>query len=128
MNRMNHDERTRVIFNLPVGNEGEFRAVNHVISFLQEQRTQPIGVGGFTHSLIRNAVFQGYWWSSNLQRWIKDKILLFIVDYHFSPHDPILTDHLRELKNVINDAYRRYGSIQEEIWMVASPVRRYINS
>lgn len=116
-----------MVFNLPISNRDEEKAIYLIIDYLQQQRESLASIRGFTHSLLRDAVYRGYWWSSQRQQWIRDKIVLFIIDYFCSPRDPVLTNHLRELKTSISNAYRRYGRAQEEIWIVASPVLRYIN-
>lgn len=84
-----------------------------------------IALGGFTYSALKNAVFFGFWWSYDKQRWVRDKIILFIIDYYFHVDDPVIIQHLNELKNVIRDAYRRYGSEQEEIWLVSHSIKSY---
>lgn len=126
MNVLNFREgRTRVIFNLPIEDENEERAVSDIIDYLQSQRISQLGLRGFTHSILKNAVFCGYWWSDDTQQWIKDRIVLFIIDYLFDVDDHVLIQHLRELKRIVSEAYRLYGSMQEEIWLVSHKVLRY---
>lgn len=43
------EERTRVIFNLPIEDENEESAVNDIISYLQLQRISRVKLRGFTH-------------------------------------------------------------------------------
>lgn len=86
-----------------------------------------MALGGFTYSTLKNAVFYGFWWSHDKQCWVKDRIVLFIIDYHFYIDDPVLIRHLDELKSVISDAYTRYGSAQEEIWLVSHNIKRFIS-
>lgn len=121
------ERRTRVMFYLPIKDGREVKAVNHIICYLQELRTSRLGLSGFTHSILRDPVFRGYWWSGERLQWIKDRIVFFIVDYHFDIHDPALTEHLMGLKNTISEAYRIYGSIQEEIWLVSHSIVRYVS-
>lgn len=113
------------MFNLPIEDENEELAINYIISYLQNQRTQRIGLGGFTHSLLKNPVFRGFWWSKVRQQWIKDRLVLFVIDYHLDIDDPLLIQHLRTLKITIAVAYRTYGSLQEEIWLVSYKILRY---
>lgn len=119
------EERTRVIFNLPLEDRREEKAINFIIQYLQQQRTDRVALGGFTYSTLKNAVFHGFWWSEDEQQWVKDRIVLFIIDYCFHVDDRILIQHLRELRDVISDAYGRYGSTQEEIWLVSHSITRY---
>lgn len=72
------------------------------------------------------AVFRGYWWSHEKRSWILDEIALFIIDYQLDPQDTEFITHVRELKDTISNSYRRYGSTQEEIWIISHPVLRYI--
>jgi hypothetical protein len=76
-----HEDRTRVICNLPVRDAREENAFNSIIGFLREQQKEGIGVSGYTFS-ARNT-FYGYWWDQEHQCWVQDKIVLLIVDYPF---------------------------------------------
>lgn len=125
VNKDFREKRTRVIFNLPFECRQEEKAINRIINYLQEQRIQRIGLEGFTYSLLKNAVFRGCWWSAERQQWINDKIVIFIIDYNFGIEDPLLIEHLRRLKEIISQAYRTYGRIQEEIWLVSHSILRY---
>ena len=61
-----HEVRTRVICHLPVNDEQEEKAFFKVITYLQTQQQQAVGVQGYTHSALRPTVFRGYWWSEEL--------------------------------------------------------------
>lgn len=91
---------------------------------MQVQRREPIGVKGFTHSEFRPTAFWGFWWDAGRRRWIKDKILLVMVDYRLSFNDERLSVKVEELKRVIRKWYRRYGSPRDEVWVVAQQVIR----
>jgi hypothetical protein len=52
--------------------------------------------------------------------------VLLIVDYKISIGDPnySLMQTIAKLKEAILEAYRHYGSEQEEIWVVAHSITR----
>jgi hypothetical protein len=119
-----HEDRVRVTCHLPLNNSKEEKAVHRILSYLQQQRNRPIGVKGFSHSEFRPSVFRGYWWSSRRKCWVEDKIVLLIVDYRLSFGAAELSQTVRDLKKSIRDCYRKCGSPQDEVWVVAQQVIR----
>lgn len=109
---------------LPLSSAAEDKAFNAVITYLQEQRKKHVGVTGYTYS--QHGVFQGFWWSSKLQRWVDDSIVLLIVDYKVPQGNPenSLLEHFDKLKENIEEAYSRFGSPQEEVWVVTHWIDR----
>jgi hypothetical protein len=119
-----HEERTRVTCHLPLNNDQEERAVLRVLDYLKEQRDEPVGVKGFTHSEFRPPSFRGYWWHPKRREWIADRIVLCIVDYKLPLSDPRLSAKVAELKRAIRRCYRESRSPQQEVWVVAQQVIR----
>ena len=120
-----HEHRTRVVLHLPLNDTQEEKAANQILWFLQEQRKEASGVKGFTHSVLRPAVFRGWWWSAKEKSWCQDHIVLLLVDYKIDFSDILLPKVVKELKKAIRYWYRYYGRPQEEIWVVAHQVFRF---
>jgi len=114
--------RTRITFFLPVNNDREHRAASAIIRYLRQQRKRHVVVSGFTHSQFPDTVFTGYWWSD---QWIREGIVLFVVDYQFALDSRELQQALRRLKQTIKQRYESYGSKQEEIWVIGERVIHY---
>jgi hypothetical protein len=120
-----HENRTRIVFNLPLGDIKEEKAANRVLDFLKSQRQADPAVSGFTHSVFRPAVFRGWWWSPQADDWCDDPIVLVFVDLKMDFGDLRLSQKIKELKKTIRALYRNFGKPQEEIWVVAHQVMRF---
>lgn len=121
-----HEARTRVVFNLPVNSAGEEKALYEIIGYLQNQKDRQTGVTGFTYSDPIPPVFTGYWWSDDEQVWMNDAIVMVLVDFKTPSGGATFSvaGEMTKLKRAISEAYRRNGSKQEEIWIVAHRVSR----
>lgn len=123
------EERTRVTFFLPVNNAREEQALMEVVRYLVAQRRGAAPVTGFTYSNLANGVFSGTWWTAPARRkggWVgPENIILFIVDLGQKIDEVKLTAALTRLKRAIIRAYRKGGSPQDEVWLVAERVVRY---
>lgn len=120
-----HENRTRVIFHLPLCDIKEEKAANAVLMFLKSQHEGKAGIKGFTHSVLRPAVFRGWWWSMRADDWAEDPIVLVFVDYKIDFSGLELSEKVKELKKPLRYWYRYYGKPQEEIWVVAHQVMRF---
>ena len=121
-----HEERTRVICHLPLNNGAEEKAINQLIGYLERQRTEPIGVKGFTRSALRPATYRGHWWSATHRKWFRESIVLFIIDYKLPFEGEKVSEKVAELKGFIRKAYEKFTKKpQEEVWIVAQPVLRH---
>jgi hypothetical protein len=58
---------------------------------------------------------------------LSDNITLLLVDFKIALTDPSvsLAEKISDLKNTVHQGYTRFGSPQEEIWVVAHRVTRY---
>jgi hypothetical protein len=83
-------------------------------------------VTGFTYSELMPAVFTGFWWSDAEQTWMDDGIVIMMVDFAtpLGSTNWSVSGEMRKLKRFISAAYRRNGSQQEEVWIVAHCVTR----
>src|SRR4051794_23308667 len=119
------ESRTRVTCHLPVGNVGEERAFKKVIQYLRSLKDRHIGLSGYTFT--DPSASQGFWWSQTEMEWIEDPIVLLMIDYKISLDNPkySLADQIAELKQIIINSYKQYGSQQEEVWIVAQKLSRY---
>jgi hypothetical protein len=121
-----HEPRTRVVFNLPLNTWGEEKAFYEVIGHVRGLKDRGSGVTGFTYSDPMPAVFTGFWWSDDHAIWMEDAIAIVMID--FAAPAPSATfsisGEMSKLKRFISSAYRRNGSQQEEVWIVAHRVTR----
>lgn len=125
---MKLEARTRVVFNLPVNSGGELKAFYDVIGYVQRLKDRQRGVTGFTFSEPLPAVFTGFWWSDETQAWIDDGIVMMMIDFT-APSGGAkwsISGEMTKLKQFISAAYRRHGSQQEEVWIVAHRITRQI--
>jgi hypothetical protein len=113
-----------VTCHLPVNDAREERAFFRILAYLKSLKDRGIGVSGWTTSLLRPAVFHGWWWSERLEEWIPDDVVLCFIDFHLAFDDQVLTKQVDELKRTIRHWYRYYRSPQEEIWVIAHQVLR----
>jgi hypothetical protein len=120
-----HEERTRIVCHLPLNDAAEHQAVDAVFSYLEQLRTQPLGVKGYTHSAARPPAHFGAWWSSSRRQWIREKVVLCLVDYKVNFNDQHLTRVLANLKDAIGGTYSHFtGKPQEDYWVVAHHIVR----
>lgn len=120
------ESRTRVVFNLPANDAGETTAVYEVINYLERLKDRQVGVTGFTLSEVMPAVFTGSWWSDEQGTWMEDAIVIMMVDFATPSAGAkwSVSGEMTKLKRFISAAYRRNGSRQEEVWVVAHRVSR----
>lgn len=121
-----YDKRTRVTLFLPLANEKHENAICAFVEYLKSNHNRPIPITGFISSLLRPAGFSGYWWSDESNSWVEEYNMSFIIDFGLSFNSRSVPLILKELKNTIADLYKHYGSEQDEIWLIAQPVERYV--
>lgn len=121
-----HDSRTRVTLFLPLVNPRHEKAIYDIIDYLKSKRDDPVPVTGFIRSNIRNLAYAGYWWSDENSCWVDESNISFVIDFGLDFDSIKLPSTLEELKRTISDKYEQYGSRQEEIWVIAYSVKRYV--
>jgi hypothetical protein len=121
-----NESRARVVFNLPLNNAPQERAVIEIIGYLQGQRGKGFGIDGFTHSDKTPPVFKGWWWDEEKKEWIEDNLVMFMVDYltpsakkQFS-----LYDEITQLKTKISETYKQHAGAEKEVWVVSHAILR----
>jgi hypothetical protein len=119
-----YELRTRVTCNLPVNNSQEEKAFFAVLDYVSSLRHEQIGVGGYTHSVLRPAAFHGYWWPDGADEPVRDHIVVCTIDYLLASDDRELSKKISELKQTVRKWYRYYRCPQDEIWVVAHPILR----
>ncbi len=125
-NPAKHEPRTRVVFNLPLNDSGEESAFYEIIAHIEGLKDRNVGVTGFTHSEPMPAVFTGFWWSDEERAWVEDAIVIVMIDFARPSVGAkwSISGEMSKLKRFISAAYRRNGSQQEEVWIVAHRVSR----
>ena len=112
-------DRVRVTFYLPVTRISErvayLRTLDYVRSLQPREGPHRAGVvvEGYTVSVDDPVVFGGFYWSSARREWLRDEIVLLIVDLRPEAYDP---DEVRELKSRIERFYAEEDADQEELY------------
>ena len=121
-----HEERTRVTCHLPLNNAAEEKAFKEIIAHLDRLRQENVGVDGYTYS--DPSAFTGRWWNTGAEGWVPDMISLLMIDFKIDLADPAvsLAEKTGELKQTIRAAYAKYGRPQDEIWVIAHRVMRFL--
>jgi hypothetical protein len=121
-----HESRTRVTFFLPATGAAEQKAILAVIRYLEEQRKKQVSVTGFTRSQLHEPIYFGEWWDDLIMNWVRERVVLFIIDYELYHEDPQLTSALRRLKRAIEKRFATYGKEQKVIWILAQAALRFV--
>jgi len=126
MSMQGNESRTRVVFNLPLNNGPQERAVIEIIGYLQDQQRKHIGIDGFTHSDKTPPVFKGWWWDFEKNEWVEDNLVMFMVDYLIpsAKKQFSLYDEIKQLKVKISEAYKRHAHAEQEVWVVSHSIVR----
>ena len=109
---------------LPCNGVAEGLAFDSVITYLKSLRHGPLGVQGFTYSEPLPTAFYGYWWSDDRKKWIRDNIVLLIIDYNTDEVHSV-SAKISELKAKISECYRQEGSAQDAVWVVMNKATRH---
>jgi hypothetical protein len=118
-----HENRVRIVFNLPLNGPDEELAFNDVVAQLKGARKAELGVTGFTHSEPLPPVYHGQWWDG--RSWIEDDIVVCIVDFPAlrGPQSAI-AGRVAALKALIHSCYARRRRPQAEVWVVLHRIVR----
>jgi hypothetical protein len=125
-----YEERVRVSCHLPCSKPGEAAAIRAIFRQLYRQRAAKNPVTGFTHSLLRQPTFRGWWFGADRDdpkqkpKWIEDKIVLLIIDYLLDPDSKELDKITDGLQEVLRKAYIDNGRSQTEFWITTQAVAR----
>jgi hypothetical protein len=129
MEDVKYEERARVKLFLPHNNYKERNAINEILTHLQSRRRIKgrLIIEGFTQSSVLPITFLGYWWSSRRRKWIRDKIVLIIIDYWLTltVDTSELEKEIADLRDKIFENYEKYGAKQESLWITAQSIQRY---
>lgn len=122
-----YEERTRITFYLPEGRPDEAKAVASFITYLRSKRGTRRGHGritGFTRTRTFPHPYEGWWWSTTRQRWVRDPLAVVVIDHELPIGDQRCQDQIDEFKQTAAKCYADAGRPQEEIWVVAHPIWR----
>ena len=101
------------------------KAMRAILDDLQRQRKSRIPITGCTRSQFPDAVFAGYWWSETRSTWDAEHVLSCMIDDGFPLDNRPLARTLGRLRQVMAPRYAQYGSVQEDMWIIAQRVERY---
>lgn len=112
-----HATRVQVI--CPCRTYGQFIATNNIIAFLKSRRSVQAW-GGFTHSLLDQPSFVGYFWHrpQHPRRgwWEEDQNIIIIIDVpERTPTDVIR--FLTQLREHLANCYQEQHENQEAFWI-----------
>ncbi len=121
------EHRTRVTCHFPCNNAEEAHLIQAFVDYLEKRRGKPFGLHGYTHSAIRSPVYTGCWRLQKSKKYLKENVVLFLVDFDFPLESDQLTQAMREMRAKIQEWYETHtGLTQQEIWIVAHPVVRLV--
>jgi hypothetical protein len=108
---------------LPFNNSAQETALHRIIAFVKQQKDTNCGVTGYTYS----EGFKGGWWSDDRQKWIKDRLVILMIDYmvDLDDDDNSLLDHISMLRRIIVRNYSSRGIKEDEFWIVSESLTRY---
>jgi hypothetical protein len=118
-------DRIRTTFYLPVTRISErvayLRTLDHIRSLQPRDGLQRSGVvvEGYTVSVDDPVVFGGLYWSPTRQEWLRDDIVLLIIDIR---PDAVDREAIRELKSRIERFYSEEGADQEELYCTTETI------
>jgi len=107
-----------------LNDQREEKAFFKVLDYISQLRHQSLGVSGYTHSVVRPAVFRGYWWPADAESPVEDRIVMVTIDYRVAFGAQELSDKVKELKRTVQSCFRQFKSPQDEVWVVAYPIIR----
>jgi hypothetical protein len=122
------EERTRVFCHLPQDSRGnEYRIVVDLINFLEGMRGKNVNLRGYTKTVEFPPVMEGFWRNSTRKQFLKEDVVLFIIDFDCTIRDDQLWETIAEIKQFLKDRYLFHtGKSQDEIWIVAHSVFRLV--
>lgn len=125
-----YEERTRVFCHLPINTNtkagmGEVKVVRDVIQFLEKLRKKSVNLKGYTKTIEFPPVMEGFWRDSTRKRFLKEDVVMFIVDFELTIREGRLWATIAEFREFIKSKYRQHtGKAQDEIWVVAHSIFR----
>jgi hypothetical protein len=90
---------------------------------MEDQKREGV-ITGYTRSNILDPVFFGGWWDDRRKTWQRERVVSFIIDYKRELEE--MDEVLHLLKGNIARIYRDNGSVQDELWIIAQRVTRYV--
>lgn len=124
---LTYRDRLRIICHLPANNSAQSAAIGRFFDYLRNPGT---GIDGYTSSSPHPALFHGYWWKEDDKQWIRDSIVVCMIDYLLEEKKPA-TDVIANLKRKIDRLYREAAPDEREkqdvIWILSHQVIEYAN-
>ena len=118
-------DRVRVTFYLPVTRISDRTAYLLVLDHIRSLRPRdgvPSGelvIRGYTVSTDDPVVFGGLWWSERRHDWLRDDIVLLILDFGAGDYD---RDKVMGLKRRIQSIYTGENAVQEELYVTVEEI------
>lgn len=112
----------RITFFLPANNAQEFKALRALIGIVRKGNLENATIKSFLHSSVRPTLFNGWW--HNGDKWFRDGMVEFIIDYEVTNSSTSAIDGAKEIKNIIRQQYANYGVPQEDILMTVHSIIR----
>jgi len=122
----NYEERARVFCHLPMDTRNnEHCIIFDLVNYLDRLRTKNVNLKGYTKTIEFPPVMEGFWRDSTNKRFLKEDIVVFIIDFDRTIRDAQLWDTIAEIKQFLKDRYRFHtGKPQDEIWVVVHSIFR----
>lgn len=121
-----YEERSRVFCHLPLNpRSNEHRIILDLVNFLESLRTKNVNLKGYTKTIEFPPVMEGFWRDSTRKHFLKEDIVLFMIDFERTIRDRQLWDTIAEIKHFLEERYLFHsGKAQDEIWVVVHSIFR----
>ena len=123
-----YEERTRIFCHLPVNTNsgmGDVKIIRDVVQYLENQRKKSVNLKGYTKTIEFPSVMEGFWRSSTRKQFLKEDVVMFIIDFELTIRDAHLWEAIADLKAFVKAKYLQHmGKAQDEVWVVAHSIFR----
>ena len=125
-NPIEHEERTRVFCHLPVKpGAANFKIIEGVVDYLENQRKKSVNLTGYTKTVEFPTVMEGFWRTTTRRQFLREDVVMFIIDYDLTIRDHRLWETVAEIKRFITEQYTQLtGKAEDEVWVVVHSIFR----
>lgn len=106
-----YDDKVRINVFLPANDAKERMAIDRSLDLVRGM------YNGVTQSLIRPVSFEGWWWDAKRNKFVRDKIVVLLVDAPYEISDGNLDQDVEQIKLEILNFYKQAGKKQKVLWL-----------
>ena len=98
--RSDYEERSRVFCHLPFNPpSNEHRVILDFVEYLDALRAKNVNLKGYTKTVEFPPVMEGLWRDSTRKQFLKEGIVLFIIDFERTIRDKQLWEMIADIKH-----------------------------